>query len=57
MKLTADQLVEKGLAMWKSGQKVIFLLPSQEWLAVEAQTPFLRQEKMPTDGDGKITYR
>lgn len=29
------------------GHLVVFLYPSQEWMAIQGQTPFLRYEKIP----------
>ena len=50
--LSADQLVDKGLELRRRGHDVAFLYPSQEWMAVQTQVPFLRYGKVPTDGDG-----
>jgi hypothetical protein len=48
MKRTADELVVEGERLSKLGNLVIFLYPSQEWMAVETQMPFLRCERLPT---------
>lgn len=41
-RLTADELAAEGRSLAASGTPVIFLHPSQEWMAVETQTPFMR---------------
>lgn len=41
---TADELVAEGRRLIKRGSCVVFLYPSQEWMAVELQTPFLRYD-------------
>jgi hypothetical protein len=41
-KKTADELVAEGERLSAAGNPVVFLYPSQEWMAVELQTPFLR---------------
>lgn len=46
---TADELVAEGERLHKLGNFVIFLYPSQEWMAVEIQRPFLRYKKIPVD--------
>lgn len=47
MSLTADELEAEGRRLHGLGQPVIFLHPSQEWMAVHVQTPFLRYERLP----------
>lgn len=42
--LTADELVAEGRRLSDRGELVMFLYPSQEWMAVEMQVPFLRYE-------------
>ncbi len=46
--LTADELVAKGMRLSKLGHLVVYLYPSQEWMAVQVQMPFLRNAPMPT---------
>lgn len=48
MALTANELVEKGQYLADKGNLVIFLYPSQEWMALKVQMPYLRYEKIPT---------
>ena len=48
MERTADELVAEGKQLSARGHLVVLLYPSQEWMAVELQTPFLRYERMPT---------
>jgi len=43
---TADELVAEGKRLSAKGWLVVFLYPSQEWMAVETQSPFLRYEKI-----------
>jgi hypothetical protein len=45
---TADELVEEGKRKAALGHLVAFLYPSQEWMAVQEQIPFLRYEKLTT---------
>jgi hypothetical protein len=45
-RLNSDQLVERGRDLHKRGHLVVFLYPSQEWMAVELQIPFLRYQRM-----------
>lgn len=45
-KKSAAELVAEGKSLRKRGHFVVFLYPSQEWMAVETQTPFLRYERM-----------
>jgi hypothetical protein len=40
--MTADELEAEGRRLRGLGHLVVFLYPSQEWLAVKTQTPFLR---------------
>jgi hypothetical protein len=44
--LTADELVAKGKRLSAAGNLVVFLHPSQEWMAVQEQVPFLRYERL-----------
>ena len=44
---TADELVVDGLRLHQAGYYVAFLYPSQEWMAVKIQAPFIRYEKIP----------
>jgi hypothetical protein len=44
---SADELVAEGRRLAAFGNPVVFLYPSQEWMAVREQVPFLRYEKMP----------
>jgi hypothetical protein len=46
---TADELVREGQRLSKAGNFVVFLYPSQEWLAVQEQIPFLRYGKIPME--------
>lgn len=39
---TVDELVEEGERLSQYGNFVLFLYPSQEWIAVQKQMPFLR---------------
>lgn len=39
---TADELYEEGKRLAALGHLVVFLYPSQEWMAVKTQTSFLR---------------
>lgn len=48
---TADELNAQGRQLSATGHLVVFLYPSQEWMAVETQTPFLRYEPMLVDGE------
>lgn len=48
---TADELVVEGRRLSAAGNMVVFLYPSQEWMAVELQTPFLRYERIPMSAD------
>jgi hypothetical protein len=48
VKTTADALVADGEKRSRRGDFVVFLYPSQEWMAVEAQVPFLRYGKLLT---------
>jgi hypothetical protein len=43
---TADELVAEGQRLSGLGNNVVFLHPSQEWMAVREQTPFLRYGKL-----------
>ncbi len=59
---TADELAAEGKRRRGLGHLVVFLYPSQEWMAVQAQMPFLRYEPIPetpcSGGDGpSTTYR
>ena len=45
--LTADQLVREGQRLAELGHLIVYLLPSEEWIAVEQQIPFLRSRNMP----------
>jgi hypothetical protein len=49
--MTADELVLGGKRRHALGHMVVFLYPSQEWMAVKEQMPFLRYEKIPTSSD------
>ncbi len=44
--MTADELATEGERRSKLGHLVVFLYPSQEWMAVKMQVPFLRYEKL-----------
>ena len=44
---TADDLVIEGQRLSALGNFVVFLYPSQEWMAVQTQTPFLRYGRLP----------
>lgn len=44
---TADELVAEGERLHRLGNLVVFLYPSQEWMAVQTQSPFLRYERVP----------
>ena len=44
---TADDLVAEGKSLSLGGHLVVFLYPSQEWMAVQEQIPFLRYERIP----------
>ena len=44
--MTADELVAEGKRLHQLGNLVVFLYPSQEWMAVELQIPFLRYERL-----------
>ena len=46
---TAEELVAEGKRLSKLGHLVVFLYPSQEWMAVQTQTPFLRYERTLDD--------
>lgn len=48
---TADELVAEGKRLSKLGHLVVFLYPSQEWMAVQEQAPFLRYERIPANGE------
>jgi hypothetical protein len=50
---TADELVAEGKRLNGIGHLVVFLLPSQEWMAVQTQMPFLRYEPIPLSAHGK----
>lgn len=50
-KRTADELVAEGRHLSDHGALIVFLYPSQEWMAVELQMPFLRYERIPTNGE------
>ena len=41
---TAEELVAEGKRLSQLGHLVVFLHPSQEWMAVQTQIPFLRYE-------------
>jgi len=43
---TAEELVADGERLHRLGNLVVFLYPSQEWMAVRVQMPFLRYERM-----------
>lgn len=43
---TADDLVAEGNRLSDHGHLVVFLYPSQEWMAVQEQIPFLRYERL-----------
>ena len=47
MQKTADELVVEGEWLSRMGNLVVFLYPSQEWMAVQKQTPFLRYGIIP----------
>lgn len=47
---SADELVREGKRLSAKGHLIVFLYPSQEWMAVQTQTPFLRYERMPKLG-------
>lgn len=47
MPLTADELEAEGRRLKGLGHLVVFLYPSQEWMAVQEQAPFLRYEMTP----------
>ena len=44
--MTADELVAEGHRLHNLGHPLVFLHPSQEWMAIELQAPFLRYERM-----------
>lgn len=44
---TADELNEEGKARFAMGHFIVFLHPSQEWMAVKEQVPFLRYTTLP----------
>lgn len=44
--MTADQLYTEGLRLAALGNWILYLYPSQEWMAVEHQMPFLRYGKL-----------
>jgi hypothetical protein len=46
-KMTAEELYKSGKYLASLGHFVVFLYPTQEYLAVEAQIPFLRYGKIP----------
>lgn len=46
---TADELVKEGRRFSDAGRFVVFLYPSQEWMAVKLQIPFLRYGKIPLE--------
>lgn len=50
-KRTAHELAAMGRYLSEHGNLVVILLPSQEWMAVEAQEPFLRSEPLPSRKD------
>lgn len=52
---TADDLHAEGKRLHECGNMVVFLYPSQEWMAVQAQTPFLRHETIPADSSRSPT--
>jgi hypothetical protein len=43
---SAEELVAEGRRCSERGEFVLFLYPSQEWMAVEMQVPFLRYAKI-----------
>lgn len=45
-KLTADELAAEGRRLMEKGHMVVYLYPSQEFMAVDMQTPFLRYVEM-----------
>ncbi len=45
--LTADELERCGRELAAKGHLVVYLHPSEEWIAVKEQTPFLRNRNMP----------
>lgn len=47
---TADELVAEGKRLHGLGHFVVFLYPSQEWMAVQTQMPFLRYERIRIAG-------
>ena len=49
--MTSDELETEGRRLHNLGNFVFFLYPSQEWMAVETQMPFLRYEPIPTGPD------
>jgi len=46
---TADELYLEGKRLSAKGTLVVFLYSSQEWMAVETQTPFLRYKRIPAN--------
>ena len=43
---TANELVTEGKRLSASGHMIVILYPSQEWMAVKEQIPFLRYERL-----------
>lgn len=43
---SSDELAAEGKKLSRAGHLVVFLYPSQEWMAVETQTPFLRYGRL-----------
>jgi hypothetical protein len=57
MMLTADDLVEEGKRLNRIGKLVVFLHPSQEWMAVHVQMPFLRYSRIPVSAKQVTVYK
>jgi hypothetical protein len=51
--LTADELRARGERLRANGHDVVHLHPSEEWIAVETQTPFVRIGRIPTGSVGE----
>jgi hypothetical protein len=54
---TANELVAEGKRLHALGHLVVFLYPTQEWMAVKTQTPFLRYERMLVIDAGQPTIQ
>jgi len=47
--MTADELAAEGAKLFALGAPVVFLRPSQEWMAVNEQIPFIRAQQVGHD--------